>query len=614
MTPKLLSERAEARPDNELTKEQTPEPREEYKLRVEARVAEADRHFQRFRRVGFVRLALLATMVVLLFWFATGGLSFWWLLTPVISFLVLASVQQGITEARRRCERAADLYRQGLARLDDRWAGKGSTGERFVDGSHPYAEDLDLFGAGSLFELLSRARTRIGEETLAEWLLAPSTRDVILARQMAIDELRPCLDLREDLALLGEGIHTGSDARALTRWASAPPWRISSGIRWMARALAILAMAGLVMWFVGFGWRYFLTAVLLGQIFGFFLRGPVQQVISAVDTPGKDLQLLVDVLRRLEREKFTSPRLVQMRLELDVGGVPPSQQIARLKRLIELLDSRRNLFFAPVAFILLWPLQCAIAIELWRQNTGPAVARWLAAVGEFEALSSLAGYAFEHPADPFPELVSGVVCFDGEDLGHPLIPERNNVRTNLRLSDSPSVLIVSGSNMSGKSTLLRTVGVNTVLALAGAPVRAQRLRISPLQVGASIRIQDSLQAGASRFYAEITRLRQIVGLAIGSRPVLFLLDEILHGTNSHDRRTGAEGVVRGLVERGAIGLVTTHDLALTHIVERLNSRAANVHFEDHLEAGKMTFDYLLRPGVLQKSNALELMRSVGLEV
>jgi DNA mismatch repair ATPase MutS len=168
--------------------------------------------------------------------------------------------------------------------------------------------------------------------------------------------------------------------------------------------------------------------------------------------------------------------------------------------------------------------------------------------------------------------------------------------------------------MSGKSTLLRTVGTNTLLALAGAPVCARRLRLSPLQVGASIRIQDSLQAGASRFYAEITRLRQIVELTKGPLPVLFLLDEILHGTNSHDRRIGAEGVVRGLIERGAIGMVTTHDLALAHIAEVLAPRAGNVHFEDHLEGGKMTFDYLLRPGVIQRSNALELMRSIGLDV
>jgi DNA mismatch repair ATPase MutS len=272
------------------------------------------------------------------------------------------------------------------------------------------------------------------------------------------------------------------------------------------------------------------------------------------------------------------------------------------------------MMFAPFAALLLWPIQFAFAIETWRHHLGPAVPRWLAAVGELEALSSLSSYSYEHADYPFPELVAGEASFEGESLGHPLIPESRRVPTDLSLSGDLRVLIVSGSNMSGKSTLLRTVGTNAVLAMAGAPVCARRLQLSPLQVAASIHIQDSLQAGASRFYAEILRLRQVVELTGGTLPVLFLLDEILHGTNSHDRRIGAEGVVRGLIERDAIGLITTHDLALAQIVEALTSRAANVHFEDHLEGGKMTFDYLLRPGVTQRSNALELMRSVGLKV
>jgi DNA mismatch repair ATPase MutS len=344
------------------------------------------------------------------------------------------------------------------------------------------------------------------------------------------------------------------------------------------------------------------------------LRERVGHVVGAVDRAGRDLALLSGVLGRLERERFESPRLAELRAALDVEGLPPSRQIGKLNGLIDLLDARRNMIFAPVAFVLLWETQLAIMIERWRALSGPAVARWLAAVGEFEALGSLAGYAYEHPQDPFPELSEGAARFEGEGLGHPLIPEARNVRTDLLLADEPRVLIVSGSNMSGKSTLLRTLGVNTVLALSGAPVRARRLRLTPLQVGASIRIQDSLQAGASRFYAEIMRLRQIVDLTAGALPVLFLLDEILHGTNSHDRRIGAEGMVRGLMGRGAIGLVTTHDLALARIADELGPRAANVHFEDRLEGGTMTFDYLLRPGVVQRSNALELMRSVGLEV
>lgn len=599
---------------NDQLKNEPADPRAEYSQRIQARLTEAANHFTRFRRVGFVRLAFVVIIVVLLLTSALSSLSFWWALLPLLAFLLLAPTQQTITEARRRCERAADLYRFALARVDDKWPGKGSTGARFTSGAHSYAEDLDLFGRGSLFELLSLARTRVGENTLADWLLNPASKTVVLSRQQAVDELRSRIDLREDLALLAEGVRSASDDQQLISWAADPPWQISNALRFTAAGLGVLSLVGLAFWIVGFGYVPLMVSVIIGQLFAFRLRERVQLVIGSVDVPAKDLQLLVEVLRRIEQEQFTSSRLVELRRQLDVAGLAPSQQIAKLKRLIELLDSRRNLFFAPFAVILLWPLQCAMAIELWRQRSGPAVARWLAAIGEFEALSSIAGYAFEHPDDPFPELVENEVCFDAQELGHPLIPQAQNVRTDLRLSASPSVLIVSGSNMSGKSTLLRSVGTNAVLALAGAPVRARRLRLSALQLGASIRIQDSLQAGASRFYAEITRLRQIVELTKCSLPVLFLLDEILHGTNSHDRLIGAQAVVRGLVERGAIGLVTTHDLALTKIVEELGPRAANVHFEDHLEAGKMTFDYILRPGVLQKSNALELMRSVGLEI
>jgi DNA mismatch repair ATPase MutS len=279
-----------------------------------------------------------------------------------------------------------------------------------------------------------------------------------------------------------------------------------------------------------------------------------------------------------------------------------------------LLHSRDNVLLRVVGPPLLWTTQVAFAIEAWRKKFGPSVRRWLEAVGEFEALSAFANYAFEHPADPFPEFVEGEACFEGQALGHPLVAEPRSVRNDVRLSSELRVLVVSGSNMSGKSTLLRVVGANAVLAQAGAPVRARSLRLTPLAMGASIRTLDSLQGGTSRFYTEIKRLRQLVDLTKGPRPVLFLLDELLHGTNSHDRRIGAEAVIRTLVERRAIGLLTTHDLALAHIVEVLAPRAANVHFEDHIEGGRITFDYLLRPGLVRKSNALELMRSVGLDV
>jgi DNA mismatch repair ATPase MutS len=264
----------------------------------------------------------------------------------------------------------------------------------------------------------------------------------------------------------------------------------------------------------------------------------------------------------------------------------------------------------------MWTTQCALAVETWRDAFGKAVPLWLSTVGQLEALVSLAGYGYEHPRDPFPEIrdSDAGALFDATGIGHPLLPEARVIRNDVRLDADMRLLVVSGSNMSGKSTLLRTVGINAVLALAGAPVRAERLRISPVAVGATLRIQDSLEEGTSRFYAEIKRMRQLVEIAEGPLPLLFLLDEIFHGTNSHDRRIGAEAVIGELVKRGAVGLVTTHDLALSDIAEGLAPRARNVHFEDHLENGRVTFDFKLRDGIVEKSNALELMRSVGLDV
>jgi DNA mismatch repair ATPase MutS len=262
----------------------------------------------------------------------------------------------------------------------------------------------------------------------------------------------------------------------------------------------------------------------------------------------------------------------------------------------------------------MYSVQVAFAAERWRRVYGNDVRSWLAVIGEIEALLCLAAYSYEHPADPFPEFVEGPASFDGTEIGHPLIPARSCVRNSVHLSKDHQVFLVSGSNMSGKSTLLRSVGMNAVLAMAGATVRAQHLRMTTLYVGASIRVNDSLQEGSSRFYAEIKRLRKIYDLASGEPPLLFLLDELLQGTNSNDRRIGAEGVVRALLARKAIGLVSTHDLALADIGCALDGHLHNVHFQEEFADGVMHFDYKLQEGVVTKTNGLALMRSIGLDV
>jgi DNA mismatch repair ATPase MutS len=326
------------------------------------------------------------------------------------------------------------------------------------------------------------------------------------------------------------------------------------------------------------------------------------------------LDLLSAILGRVEDETFSASLLRDIAERLTSHQVRGSVAIARLRKIVDLSMSRDNLFVRLLNVPLMYSLQVAISAENWRRVHGHAVSGWLSAVGSIEALLSLATYRYEHPADPFPELLSGEAYFDAEGLGHPLIPTAKCVTNNVHLGNGTRTLLVSGSNMSGKSTLLRAVGTNTVLAMAGAPVRAQRLRLTVLQIGASIRVNDSLQEGSSRFYAEIKRLRQIWDLASRSPHLLFLMDELLQGTNSKDRQIGAEGIVRALIDRGAIGLVTTHDLALAAVDASLAGQVQNVHFQDELEAGRIHFDYLLREGVVTKSNGLALMRSIGLEV
>jgi hypothetical protein len=587
-----------------------------YTQRVALRRAAATSYLRRERLFSNLRLVVFAAGAVV-GWFVFGGreLSALWLLLPLGVFVALVMVHDRVIRLRSETERAIGFYERGLARLEDRWTGLGEMGERFLDPTHLYAADLDLFGPGSLFELLSTARTRMGEATLAAWLLAPAEPDEVRARQQAVNELRPRVDLREDLARLGADVRAGVDAEALTSWVSAPAPPISRAARVMAALLVALLLGAAAAWyFLAIGAIPFLAVLVLEGLFAAQLRARVLPVIRAAGRPARDLALLASLLARIEAERFESPRLTALRSELDAEGDPPSVRVARLRRLLELLEARQNQIFAPVAAMLLWSTQLAFAIEAWRVDSGAAVPRWLAAVGEFEALCSLATHAYEHPDDPFPEILPAGPRYEARGLGHPLLPADRCVRNDLTLGAELRLLVVSGSNMSGKSTWLRTIGTNAVLAFAGAPVRAQGMAISPLVIGSSLRILDSLQSGASKFYAEITRIGEIVARARGGRPLLFLLDEILNGTNSHDRRIGAEAIVRSLVDRGAVGLVTTHDLALARIADDLAPLAENVHFEDQLVDGEMRFDYRLRPGVVTRSNALELMRAVGLEV
>jgi hypothetical protein len=589
---------------------------EVYAKRLAERTAKVAQYKRTERIISYSRGAVFfAGILLLLELTKTGGAAYLWLLPLVLLFLALMFLHERAIRLRRRYQTAVDFYENGVARLEERWIGSGKTGLHFLDEKHPYAGDLDLFGRGSLYELLCCAKTSAGEKMLADWLLSPASRPVIQQRQAAVAELGPLLDFREDLYLTSSEVKEEIRLETLIEWGDEKPVAFSSSIRVLSAALVCFSLLTLAGWgFKILSSSYFLLALLFQTVFAFVIREKVNHAVEGVETAGSNLRTFAKILTLIETGNFEADRLCELKKALLSDDQLPSIRIRILGRLVDLLESRRNTFFFPLASLLLWKTNLAFAVDAWRLRTGAAIRRWVDAAAEMECLASFAILHYERPENTFPEIVETVPCFEAESAGHPLLPAETCVRNDVALNDQQRLLVVSGSNMSGKSTLLRTVGINTVLALAGAPVRARKLRVSEMRIGASILIRDSLVAGISHFYAEILRLRQILELTTDTNRVLFLLDEILHGTNSKDRLAGSEAYVRGLLQRGAIGIITTHDLALAKIAEELAPLATNIHFVDHIEDGRMVFDYRIYPGVVKKSNALDLMRSVGLDV
>jgi len=589
----------------------------EHARRLDTRRAEQKQLEERDRRLSMARGVVAAIGFACLVVTASQPPAIAGLALAIVVFIGLVIAHERVARRLARARGRVAFHENALARMRGEVVARRESGDRFLDPAHPFAIDLDLFGRSSLYERMCTARTRAGQDRLAAWLQFPGSLADLEERQIAVAEMGGRIDLREDLSVLGAEARHAVDSTALMAWAKAPRVAVPQRLRALSFAASGIVVVSLSGWALGF-WEAlpFQFATIAVALCNWFARGFSGAVLESLGKPVHDLQTLSEIFDRLGAERFDASRLKHLHDSLNAGDEPPSRPIAQLGRWLETHESKSNVFFGILSFFLVWDLQLAAAIEGWRGRHGARVSVWLDALGEIEALASVGGYAFENPTDRFPQFadVAETPCFHAEGLGHPLIPAARAVRNDVRLDGSLQMLVITGSNMSGKSTLMRTVGINTVLALAGAPVRATSLRLSPLAIGASIRTQDSLQDGASKFFAEIKRVRQVLDIANGPVPLLFLLDEIFDGTNSAERRIGAEAVVHSLIQRRAIGLVTSHDLALAEIAVSLAPRALNVHFEDHLEGDRMAFDYRIKPGPVTRGNALGLMRAVGLEV
>lgn len=592
-----------------------------HKTKLAARQVTQEKLAVRDRYLSYTRL-LLVTLILAAGWgsFAHGSWSGWWALIPCIGFVAVMRTHNSVIRAHESASRSVAWYQRGLARLEDRWAGSGEAGSQFIDNSHAYADDLDLFGDGSLFQLLSTAQTTTGTETLSGWLLQPAEPEIIRHRQAAVADLATRPQLLEDLYTVGVEARDTVDSISLMKWATTPK---QLNQRWLPTMLQILTLG---MMLAVTGWSLGLlpgsapvALLLINVILGLTLHRSVSQVLHRSDQPAQELAVLAAIMGQLRKENYNADRLGQLQSELLTAQVEPVDAVRRLKWFLEMHDWQHNLFFTPIAAMLLWGPHCAIGVERWRHRHGHAIEQWLTIVGEFETLAAFGLYRFEHPDYSFPVFPEHQdhdepPIFEAKELAHPLLPRDHAVPNDITLGATPQLLIISGSNMSGKTTLMRAVGTNAVLALAGAPVRAQSLRLSFLAIAGTIRVQDSLLAGQSRFYAEILRIKTLLDTARGKFSLLFLIDELFHGTNSTDRFDGAQGVLQALVTLNAIGMVTTHDFALTDIEKHLGSKVTNMHFTDQITDTNVSFDYRLRSGIATKGNGVALMQAVGLNV
>lgn len=569
-----------------------------------------------YNQLSTARLIIFALTAFAVWWFSKTNLNL------AIGFgaaglVVFAQILRKHQQTSRRLHLhriLTQLNKEENARLSLTFL-RPETGESFAPNQHAYAYDLDLFGKHSLFRLLNRAHTQLGMKTLAHWLLQPADPIEITVRQLAIAELSPLLDWRQEFeATAALEKHISQPIDFLLHWLKAG--ENEAILRWKhLRWLPIVTFAGIAGAFLGFIPWLLVVVVLLFH--GFILsklnlsvKAYAEQSEAIVGT----LNAYAALFEKIENQSFEAAKLRQLKSQL-TAGTSASRSIKQLAKMTENLNFRLNPYFMLfVGLPSLWDLQWMTRLEQWKKQHRDDLGRWFQVLGQFEALSSLAGFAYSNPSYPFADISAESFHLKAQQVGHPLIPADKRVCNRFELNGLGQTAIITGSNMSGKSTFLRTIGVNTILALAGSVVCAEHFSCAILQVFTSMRTQDSLEENTSSFYAELKRLQSLLKLSESSPiPIFYFLDEILKGTNSVDRHKGAEALIRQLHVQKASGFVSTHDLELGEIAND-GAFAHNYSFYSTFSEGKLHFDYQLKEGVCREFNATALMRQIGIEI
>lgn len=535
-----------------------------------------------------------------------------------ILFLILLNKHSRIRYNKKCSALMCKINESSLKRMKGEWKSFEDDGADFLNDDHNYSKDLDIFGKGSLFQYINTASTYLGREKIKYMLTAPNySIEEIYDRQEAVKDLSDNLGWRQRFMAEGKiATEKKENPELLFKWGKEKNNLFCSRkFILMTYILPIITIGVTLLYFLLHNIPYYFPLIAIGiqTIIIKFNFKKSNKILNVVYKYKKDIEVYSKMLNLIEKKRFKSRYLVKLKENLiSENEITATKQINKLSRVVDLISDRANFFYHMVNIATLWEYHCLIRLERWKKESGGCIEQWLNVIAEVEALSSLAVIRHDNPEWAMPEIKNSSLIFEAKSIGHPLIT-KNPVCNNLRIDRNQSILLITGSNMSGKSTLLRTTGINLVLAYAGAPVCAETFCCSVMNIYTCMRISDNLEENVSSFYAELLRIRKLVDATKEKEPVFFLLDEIFRGTNSKDRHTGAKVLIEKLSNENALGMVSTHDLELADIEEK-NKKVRNYHFREHYKNNEIYFDYKLRLGVSTTRNAIYLMRMAGIEI
>lgn len=595
------------------------QPREFYTKRIvdlKARLTTLNK-----RKTLLAWLRLITIIIIIVCWYFLYPLGFMYVLLPVFILAVLFTrLIYADLKNKSHIEQTKFLISINEAELKALQHDylKFEDGNEFKLKEHFYANDLDIFGHASLYQYINRTNSEMGNATLAKWLLQPANKETIIQRQEAIKELKGLHEWRQHLQALGAGkkIQAATKTR-LQLWFQEKEqfiknkaWQV---LQYLMPAFIITAIIlNILELLSGYTRNY---CLLIAAISAFYIYKKVTLIHQQVSKITEELEVLTGSIQLIEETNFKSEYLKRLQNQFKNQNSNASLKLEQLKKILERFDLRYNpVVFIPLAIIMQWDLQQAIALEKWKNKNHADVINWFNALGEFEALNSLAILSFNHPYWCYPEIKDDHFFIEGKNIGHPLIATEKCITNPIHINNAGELMLVTGSNMAGKSTYLRSIGINTVLAMAGAPVCASSFSISPVQVISSMRIADNLEESTSTFYAELKKLKTVIEKVNGNEKIFILLDEILRGTNSFDRHTGSAALIKQLVKHHAAGIVATHDIELAALKKDFPANILNYHFDVQVSNDELYFDYKLKDGICNSMNASILMKKIGIEL